>query len=134
MHHVLERMHARRIDGRHIAHSNDQHLWLADDGPERVLYIAALLSVAGGFALLVAPSIHHRIRFRNLDKESHHFRASRLVIAASGLLAFATAATVDLVLSTITGEPLAAVLAGGVAAWFIWFWYGLAFRAGGSDR
>jgi len=104
------------------------------DGPERVLYIAALLSVAGGFALLVAPSIHHRIRFRNLDKESHLFRASRLVIAASGLLAFATAATVDLVLSTITGEPLAAVLAGGVAAWFIWFWYGLAFTARGSDR
>ena len=106
----------------------------AMENPELALYVAALLSVAAGFALLVAPSVHHRIQFRRLDKEAHLFRANRLVIAASALLAFATAATVYLVLSTITGEPLAAVLAGGVAAWFIWFWYGLAFTARGSDR
>jgi len=101
---------------------------------KRILYVAALLSVAGAFTLLVAPSVHHRIRFRTLDKEAHLYRANRLVIAASLLLAFATAATVYLVLSTITGEPLAGILAGGLAAWFTWFWYGLAFVGCGSDR
>jgi len=101
---------------------------------ERILYVAALLSVAGAFTLLVAPSVHHRIRFRTLDKEAHLYRANRLVISASALVAFATAATVYLVLSTITGEPLAGILAGGLAAWFVWFWYGLAFAAGGTDR
>ena len=95
---------------------------------ERILYVTSLLSVAGAFALLVAPSVHHRIRFRSLDKEAHLYRAGRLVIAASVLLAYATAATVYLVLSTITGEPIAGVLAAVVAAWFTWFWYGLAFR------
>ena len=101
---------------------------------ERLLYVAALLSVACGFALLVAPSIHHRIRFRRLDKEAHLFRANRLVIAASALLAFATATTVYLVLSTITGEPIAGILAGLAAAWFAWFWYGLALRARGAGE
>lgn len=102
-------------------------------GLEEALYVAALLSVAGAFALLVAPSVHHRLRFRSLDKETHLFRASRLVIAATGLLAFATAATVYLVLSTITGAPLAGMLAAVVAIWIVWFWYGLAFRARRSD-
>jgi len=101
---------------------------------ERLLYVAALLSVAGGFALLVAPGVHHRIRFRRLDKEAHLFRANRLVIAASALLAFATAATIYLVLSTITGEPVAGILAGLAAAWFAWFWYGLALRARGTGQ
>jgi Family of unknown function (DUF6328) len=104
------------------------------DDVERILYVAALLSVAGAFALLVAPSVHHRIHFRRLDKEALLFRASRMVIAASGLLAFATATTVYLALSTITGETLAGILAGVVAGWFLWFWYGLAFRTRDSDR
>jgi hypothetical protein len=99
------------------------------ENPELSLYMAALISVAGAFALLVAPSIHHRIRFRTLDKEAHLYRANRLVIVASVLLAFATAATVYLVLSTITGEPIAGVLAAGIAGWIAWFWYGLAFSA-----
>ena len=104
------------------------------ENPELALYVAALLSVAAGFALLVAPSLHHRIQFRRLDKEAHLFRANRLVIAASALLAFATAATVYLVLSTITGEPIAGILAGLAAAWFAWFWYGLALRARVPDE
>ena len=51
-------------------------------GFERLLYLGAFLSVSSGLALLVAPTLYHRINFRRMDKERLLFLANRLVIAA----------------------------------------------------
>ena len=95
------------------------------DGYERVLYLASLLSTSTGLALLVAPTVYHRVHFRDVDKESLIFLANRLVIAASVLVAVGIGLAVYLVVQTMLGGGLAAVIAAANAAVFGWFWFGL---------
>jgi multisubunit Na+/H+ antiporter MnhG subunit len=94
-------------------------------GFERLLYLGAFLSVSAALALLVAPTVYHRIAFRHMDKEHLVFMANRLLITASALLALGIAQAVYLVVETIVGGPIAAVIAALNAGWFAWFWYGL---------
>ncbi len=94
-------------------------------GFERLLFLGAFLSVSAAFALLVTPTIYHRLSFRALDKERLIFMANRLVIAASGLVALGVALAVYLVVETIVGGVVAAVIAALNAGWFAWFWFGL---------
>jgi hypothetical protein len=94
-------------------------------GFERLLYLGAFLSVSAGLALLVAPTLYHRINFRRMNKERLLFLANRLVIAASVLVAVGIALTVYLVVETLVGGTVAGALAALNAAWFAWFWFGL---------
>lgn len=50
---------------------------------ERFLYLGAFLCVSAGLALLVSPTITHRLRFREVDKERWLYRSNRLTIAAN---------------------------------------------------
>ena len=93
-------------------------------GLERVLYLGAFLSVSAGLALLVAPPVDHRIRFRELDKEKWLHRSNRLAIAASVFVAVGIGLTVYLVVQTILGGILAGLIAAANAAWIAWFWFG----------
>jgi amino acid transporter len=93
-------------------------------GLERVLYLGAFLSVSAGLALLVAPTLDHRLRFRELDKERWLFRSNRLVITATVFVAVGIALTVYLVVETIVGGIIAGVIAAANAGWFAWFWFG----------
>lgn len=103
-------------------------------GFERLLYLGAFLSVSAGLALLVAPTLYHRINFRRMNKERLLFLANRLVIAAAVLVAVGIALTVYLVVETLVGGAVAGVLAALNAGWFAWFWFGLPLlrRAGGE--
>ena len=92
---------------------------------ERLLYLGALLCVSASLALLVAPTLAHRLGFRHLDKERLVFMANRLMISASVLLAVGIALAVYLVVERLLGGVLAAAIAAANAAWFAWFWYGL---------
>lgn len=94
-------------------------------GFERLLYLGAFLSVSAALALLVAPTVYHRIAFRHMDKEQLVFLANRLLISASVLLALGVAQAVYLVVETIVGGPIAAIIAAINAGWFAWFWFGL---------
>jgi hypothetical protein len=86
---------------------------------------AAFLAVSAGLALLVAPTLEHRIRFRHVDKERWLFRANRMVIGASVLVAVGIGLAVFLVVGTLVDVWLAGLIAGANAAWFAWFWFGL---------
>lgn len=94
-------------------------------GLERLVYLGAFLSVSAGLALLVAPTLEHRLRFRKIDKERWLFRANRMVVGASVLVATGIGLAVFLVVGTLVDAFLAAVIAGANAAWFAWFWFGL---------
>ena len=93
-------------------------------GLERLLYLGAFLSVSAGLALLVAPTINHRLRFRSMDKERWLYRSNRLVIASSAFIAVGIGLTVYLVVETIVGGILAGLIAAANAAWITWFWFG----------
>src|SRR5918999_1854295 len=53
------------------------------------IYFVTLLCTAAASALLIAPSIHHRIEFREQDKEHIVMVANRLAIAGLTFLAIA---------------------------------------------
>lgn len=103
-------------------------------GLERLLYLGAFLSVSAGLALLVAPTVNHRIRFREMDKERWLYRSNRLVIAATIFVAVGIALTVYLVVETIVGGILAGLIAVANASWITWFWFGWPLLQKGRGR
>ena len=92
-------------------------------GLERFLYLGAFLAVSSGLALLVAPTLDHRINFRDVDKERWLYRSNRMTIAASALVATGISLTVYLVVETLLGGTLAGLIAAANAAWFAWLWF-----------
>ena len=92
-------------------------------GLERLLYLGAFLSVSAGLALLVAPTLDHRLRFRELDKEAWLYRSNRLTIAATIFVAIGISLTVYLVVETLVGGAVAGIIAAVNAGWFAWFWF-----------
>ena len=94
-------------------------------GFERVLYLASLLTTSAGLALLVSPTTHHRLRFREMDKERMLFTANRLVLVASVLVLFGIGLAVYLVVESVLGGVVAGMIAAANAVWFAWFWFGL---------
>ena len=92
-------------------------------GLDRILYLGAFLAVSAGLALLVAPTLDHRLNFRGIDKERWLFRSNRMTIAASVLVSIGISLTVYLVVETLVGGVLAGVIAAANASWFAWFWF-----------
>jgi Family of unknown function (DUF6328) len=92
---------------------------------ERILYLGAFLAVSAALALLVSPTIDHRLGFREMDKEAWLFRSNRRALAAAVLVTIGVGLAVYLVLETLLGGVLAAAIAALNGAWFIWFWFGI---------
>jgi hypothetical protein len=97
------------------------------DDVARSIYFASLIAAAASSALLIAPSSIHRIRFREPDKEQILFTSNRLLLVGLALLAAAMTGTVFVIAEVMFGALVATVVALVTAAWFAWFWYGLAF-------
>jgi heme O synthase-like polyprenyltransferase len=92
---------------------------------QRDVYFVALLSTLVGSVLLIAPSVYHRIRWRQQDKEHMLRTANRLAIAGTVFLALAMSASIMLVTDVLFSTTWAAVVAAISAGLFAWFWYGL---------
>jgi hypothetical protein len=89
------------------------------DAGDRRIYFMAVLATAAATLCLIAPSAHHRLRFRAGVKEHLLRVANALAIAGLVLLAFAiTAATY--------------VVAGALAGAFVLVWFVLPFLYGRS--
>jgi O-antigen/teichoic acid export membrane protein len=93
------------------------------DGFERDIYFAALLLSAVAVALLMAPSMQHRILFRHEQKPYLVSVASVMTIAGMTALALAIVLSLVLVAHFLFGSA-AAWLAGGLSfAAFAVLWY-----------
>jgi len=92
---------------------------------QRDAYIVAVVATAIGSALLISPTAYHRIRFRDRDKEQLLLTANRLALAGLVALAVGMTASLFLVVDFIFSFTAAAVVAGGLAGVFAWFWWGL---------
>ena len=104
-------------------------------GLQRDVYFVGFLSAALSALLLIAPSAHHRLRFRARDKERLLLRANRLAILGMGFLAFAMSAVVFVITDVLFDEPWPALVAGVAAFMFAWTWYGVPLmrRYAGDD-
>jgi hypothetical protein len=95
------------------------------DPLERYVYFAALLFSAVAILLLISPSVNHRLRWREGQKEALLEYATRMSIAATVCTALAMTASIFLVSQLVIGQPATSFVAALIAALFAWFWYGL---------
>ena len=92
---------------------------------QKDVFVAACSAPPSRPALLIAPSAHHRLLFRDQDKERLLFTANRLAIVGIGFLALAMSATILLVIDVVYDETWAAAIAAVAAGFFAWLWFGL---------
>jgi Family of unknown function (DUF6328) len=95
---------------------------------ERKPYFAVLLCTALASMLLIAPTIHHRILFRQRDKEHLVLSSNRLTIAGLGVLALGMTGAVLLITHFMFGGLTAAVTGGLVLLAFALLWYAKPLR------
>jgi hypothetical protein len=94
-------------------------------GAQTDAYFVSLLATMMGSVLLIAPSAYHRMRWREVSDEVLLRVSNRLAIAGTVFLAIAMSAAVYLVTDLVYKSTVTALVTGGTAAAFAWFWYGL---------
>jgi hypothetical protein len=99
--------------------------WARVTDLQRDIFFVAFLATAASSILLIAPSAHHRLRWREGDKERMLRRANVLAIAGTVFLAIGMTAVVFLIGDILFKGWWAALTAAVVAGGFAWFWYGL---------
>ena len=92
------------------------------------VYLLTLLCTAGASAFLIAPSVHHRLRFRRQEKEQIVVVGNRLAIVGLGLLAVAMTGAVGLITGFLFPVVTAVVCTIATAATFATLWYGVPRR------
>jgi hypothetical protein len=99
---------------------------------QRDVYAVSLMGALASIVCLVAPTTHHRIRWRKRDKEFMLHVANRSVIAGSAFLALSMSAAIFLVGDYLFPRWVAilATIAVGIAFTLLWFGLPLARRVG----
>jgi Family of unknown function (DUF6328) len=92
---------------------------------QRDVFFIAFVATAASSILLIAPSAHHRVRWREGDKERILRTANQLAIAGIAFLALGMTAAVFLIADILFKGWWAGLTAALIAAGFAWFWYGL---------
>lgn len=92
------------------------------DGQEK-LYFAILLCVALATALLVAPTVGHRILFRRQQKEYLVVVSNRLAMAGLLALAVAMCGVIALISDFLFGTATMIASTAGAAVTFAALWY-----------
>ncbi|HZO60310.1 MAG TPA: DUF6328 family protein [Solirubrobacterales bacterium] len=91
------------------------------------VYYATLLATAMSALLLIAPSAHHRINFRQQDKAYIVFLANKLTIVGLAFLAGAMSGVVWLITDVLYGSTATAVATASTAFLFVALWYVVPF-------
>jgi hypothetical protein len=89
------------------------------------VYYATLLLTTVSTVLLIAPSAHHRINFRQQDKYYIVFLANRLTIVGLGFLALAMTGVIYLITDVLYGSTATAVAAAVTLLAFATLWYAI---------
>jgi hypothetical protein len=91
------------------------------------VYFIDVMCTALSSVLLIAPTAHHRLNFRQRSKEPVVKVANILAIVGTAFLAAAIATTVYLITDVLYGVGLAAVVAGALAGGTVVLWYVVPF-------
>lgn len=92
---------------------------------DRGLYFVAFLATTLACVLLIAPTTYHTIRYEHRDKASLIEYGERMLIAGTIFLGVAIVTVAFLIANVLYGSALAAVATAFLAAWLVWFWYGV---------
>jgi hypothetical protein len=102
---------------------------------QRDVYAVCLMGALASTICLVAPTTHHRIRWRKRDKEFMLHVANRSVIAGSAFLALSMSAAIFLVGDYLFPQWTAVLATMAVGTAFAFFWFGLPLaRRAREDR
>ncbi len=107
--------------------------WTRVTDLQRDVFFVAFIATAASSILLIAPSAHHRLRWREGDKEHMLRTANRLALAGTVFLAIGMTAVVFLIADILFRGWWAGLTAALVGAGFAWFWYGLPLARAASD-
>ena len=92
---------------------------------QRQVYFWTFICTTIATALLISPSIHHRLRWRQRDKERLLRTANRLSIGGMAFLTLALLGAVYLVTDLLFHPAAAVVVTVATGLVFLWFWWGL---------
>ncbi len=95
---------------------------------QRDLYLGTLICTAFASALLIAPSMNHRLEFRHGDKEHLVKASNRLTIAGLTLVALAMTGVMALLTDFVFGTTTLIVTTAALASAFALLWYVLPLR------
>jgi hypothetical protein len=90
---------------------------------QRSLYLVTLMLAAAASALLIAPSVHHRVLFHQKRKLELVQLASRLAVVGMALLAAAITAAVALIATFVYSNGIAITLTVATALVFSMTWF-----------
>lgn len=100
---------------------------------DRNVYFTAFIATALSSAFLIAPSAHHRIRFRAKVKEAMVKASTVYALIGLGLLAVAVSAVLFLVTDVLYQSDVAALIAGSFGALVMLFWFVVPFHYRADD-
>jgi hypothetical protein len=95
---------------------------------QQSVYFATLLLATGAAAFLIAPTVHHRVQFRQQDKERIVMTANRFAIIGLLLLAVAMTGAVLLITDLLYRNTTVAIVTAAVAFMFAVLWYAVPLR------
>ena len=90
---------------------------------QRGAYFTAFLGATAASLLLIAPTVFHRLRFREGSKEHLLHASNRSTIVGMALLALSITATVFLITDVVYGAPESVVLALATGLAFVGYWF-----------
>jgi Kef-type K+ transport system membrane component KefB len=103
-------------------------------GTLRNAFFASIACATVATALLIAPSAHHRLRWRERDKDHLLRVANREAICGTVFLAAAIVLALYVVTNVLFATWIALVTAMLAVALFAWLWYALPLGRGGSSE
>jgi hypothetical protein len=92
---------------------------------EEAVYFVTLLCTAVASILLIAPTVHHRVQFRQHQRKRIVEVGNRLVVVGRGFLAVAMTGAILLITHFVLGGLATGLLTGAVAAVFAVVWYAM---------
>jgi Family of unknown function (DUF6328) len=95
---------------------------------DRDVYFVTLLCIATAAALLIAPSVHHRILFRRGEKAYLVAMGNRLAIIAMALVTVGLTGILLLISDVLFGGVTAAIVAAVALLGVATLWFGLPLR------
>jgi uncharacterized membrane protein YiaA len=97
-------------------------------GLQEKVYFVTLLCTAAASLFLIAPSVHHRIEFREQDKEHLVLVANRMAIIGLFFLALAMVGVVFLITDVLFGAAATVAVTAAATLAFAVVWYGIPIR------
>ena len=101
---------------------------------DRGVYIAALIASALAAALLIAPSMYHRLNFRRQVKEQMIFDSNKLIVVGMLLVAVGVSCSIFLVVDVVYGASAAIVATAATALVYALAWLALPLARRGEPE